>query len=378
MSSEVSIVVRARDMATRVLRNIGSETQKLSKGLGFGGLAGGLAKGGAAFGLGYAAIRAIRGTVESFREIARLARETGDYTLISDKSIKNAERVGGIFQDMKDNAAITAGRVLGWFGGGGDNETNWRDEAARVAERDSRIAAAHAGSADIDAQSRMDADKVGELLRRQTAAQGALAGANPNDRARVAELEYDLKKATYELNKEIARQESDSIADQAKALSIAGKRLEVEKTRLDTATAWQRAVAAYEEDEQYRSDLHRRHILGVRGDVESQGQSARAKLDAAMAEEGDAGDRISAMREALGKSGSGRSFSTLLRKALKKRAMIQKGFNRIMTKKEAAALQVADLETAKNDAWNQQQVLKDQLAAIEETNRLLEENLQMK
>lgn len=241
MASEVSIIVRARDMATRVLRNIGAETQKLSKGLGFGGLAGGLARGGAAFGLGYAAIRSIRAAVDSFKEMAEYARSTGDYTLISAQSIRNAESLSRMFQDIRDNAAITAGRVMGWFGGSGEGQTTWRDEAARVAERDKRIAAARAGIDAVDSQSRMDVDKLAELRRLESVAVSALAKANPNDWAEVAELELQVIKAAAEINREIAVREKASAEASEKATALA--RAKAEEAAEDEKKQKQRAFS---------------------------------------------------------------------------------------------------------------------------------------
>jgi len=99
MSSEVSIIVRARDMATRVLRGVGREAQTLGRSLGFGGAIGGIGKGGAIFALGMA-----------FRSISQYAREMKDNADISAELRRSVDAINIV----NSSAAGVGNTIRGW------------------------------------------------------------------------------------------------------------------------------------------------------------------------------------------------------------------------------------------------------------------------
>lgn len=99
MASEVSIVVRVRDMATRFLRGIGREAQKLGKGLGFGGPLSGIGKGGALFAMGMA-----------FRSISQYAREMKDNADISAELRRSVDAINVV----NNSAAGVGNTIRGW------------------------------------------------------------------------------------------------------------------------------------------------------------------------------------------------------------------------------------------------------------------------
>ena len=213
MAGDVSIRVRAVDMTRAVFGRIREQLSGLERGVGkFGYLSRNIAalhKYGAGFAIGYAAIRGVNAVRDKFREIMEYAKETGNYDLISERTVRNADKIASIIDNFKTNFAITAGNIVGSFKGSDPNEVSWEQEAARIKDRDARIKAARARI-----EKTKDDDSLAGLLRKETAQQAALKATPENQMAIKAEREADLAETRLAIAKEIARQEEQGAKDQ--------------------------------------------------------------------------------------------------------------------------------------------------------------------
>lgn len=228
MASDVSIAIRAVDYTRAVFGRIRTQLDGLSRGAGrFGVLSRNIAKYGAGFAIGYSAIRGVSAVRDKFKEMMEYAKETGNYDLISERTVRNAEKVASIIDNFKTNFAITAGNIIGWFKGSDPNEVSFESEAARVKDRDARIKAAR----DRIEKTKED-DSLAGLLRKETAQARKLAETPINQWAEVAERQADLAETRLAIAKEIAKQEEQGVKDQAEYADQVEKTISAKKTTM--------------------------------------------------------------------------------------------------------------------------------------------------
>lgn len=247
MSSEVSIIVRARDMATRVLNGIGKNVNAFAKSakrvLSFPGLAV------AGFG--------IAGIARSMKELAKQARETGDYTIISKDNVRNVEGAAKFLGMMRDAASRIVASGIGALIG-----SEKLKELADVQQQleESRL-------------NRTSATESG--LARVTSAHGAKAGLDYLDKLIAGETEVSRIKELQELRAKQVKEVEDQRVKTQKELVDRVK--EEARARKELAAAQKQADESYVSSEQKISDLNYERLSNADKIAQKQAELSDAK-----------------------------------------------------------------------------------------------------
>lgn len=231
MSSEVSIIVRARDMATRVLRGIGREAQKLGKGLGFGGPLSGLGKGGALFALGMA-FRSVSQYAKEMKENADISpelRKSIDAINVTNESAAGvratimswgASALGGLYRGLFRIKAFMAGMSWADTGAAADMAlTDYGGEAEQAKLLADRMRAVADARADYEAERKGDEETLKLLLKREADIRAEIEAT-----AKVSKERVDLEEKLLAISQKIDKTK-DSIAKKEEAAAEAAKKI---------------------------------------------------------------------------------------------------------------------------------------------------------
>ncbi len=238
MSSEVSIIVRARDMATRVLRGVGREAQKLGKGLGLGGAIGGIGKGGAIFALGMA-----------FRSISQYAREMKDNADISAELRRSVDAINVV----NSSAAGVGNTIRGW---GATALAGFYRGIFRLKAMMGGMSWSESGAAsdvaltDYEGQS-ADAKLLAERMRSIADAKAEYAAEQKGEEATLKLLEDRQARIREEIEK-TAKVSNERVALEEKLLAISQR---IDKTK--ESIAKKEEQAAHSAQKQYEADQDR-------------------------------------------------------------------------------------------------------------------------